>query len=64
VWTNRGGHWHQIPLGGTLTLSSGSTFRTRLFGTPLRETYRLQIRMAADADHMAGASTVVKVTIR
>jgi hypothetical protein len=64
VWTNRGGPWHRITLGGTLGLVGGSSFRTRLFGTPIRETYRLQIRMTADAGHLAGASAVVKVTIR
>jgi hypothetical protein len=64
IWTNRGGAWHRLTLGGTVSLVRGSTFATRRFGTPARETYELQVRMAASAAYLAGASALVKVTVR
>jgi photosystem II stability/assembly factor-like uncharacterized protein len=64
VWTDRGGKWHKIALGGDLRLAGGTSFSTRLFGTPIRESYHLQIRMDADAGHLAGRSRIVQVTIR
>jgi len=64
IWTNRGGAWHRLKLGGTVSLVGGSTFTTRRFGTPKRETYKLQVRMAAGAGSLAGASALVKVTVR
>ena len=64
IWTNRGGAWHRLTLGGTVSLARGSTFATRRFGTPARETYELQVRMAANAAYLAGASALVKVTVR
>ena len=63
VWTNRGGRWHQCAIGGTVRLSGGSTFQTRLFGTPKRESYQLQIRIAADSLHLAAVSPTVQVTV-
>ncbi len=64
IWTNRGGTWHRCGIGGTVRLSSGSTFKTRLFGTPKRESYQLQVRRAADTLHLAAMSALVKVTIK
>jgi len=64
VWTNRGGAWHKCTTGGTVQLSGGSTFRTRLFGTPKRESYLLQVRISADRLHLAAVSLLVRVAIR
>ena len=64
VWTNRGGKWHRCATGGRVRLSSRSTFKTRLFGTPNRESYMLQVRMAADRRHLAAVSSLVRVAIR
>jgi hypothetical protein len=64
VWTNRGGAWHKCTTGGTVQLNGGSTFRTRLFGTPKRESYMLQVRISADRLHLAAVSLLVRVAIR
>jgi photosystem II stability/assembly factor-like uncharacterized protein len=64
IWTNRGGAWHKLTLGGAVSLVQGSTFATRRFGTPARETYELQVRMAANAAYLAGTSALVKVTVK
>ena len=64
IWTDRGGPWHKLTLGGTVSLAHGSTFATRRFGTPKRESYELQVRIAADADHLSSASARVTVTVR
>ena len=64
IWTNRGGSWHKLRLGGAVSLVGGSTFATRRFGTPARESYELQVRMTANAAYLAGASTLVKVTVK
>jgi hypothetical protein len=64
VWTNRGGKWHRCATGGRVRLSSRSTFKTRLFGTPNSESYMLQVRMAADRLHLAAVSSLVRVAIR
>ena len=64
IWTNRGGHWHRLALGGTVSLVNGSTYATRRFGTPKRETYKLQVRMAANSAYLAGVSAQVTVTVR
>jgi photosystem II stability/assembly factor-like uncharacterized protein len=64
IWTNRGGTWHKLTLGGSVALVRGSTFATRRFGTPGRESYELQVRIAADANHLSGASSRVSVTVK
>jgi hypothetical protein len=69
VWTDRVanhrlGKWHRISLGGIVRLVNGQTFTTRLFGTPVRETYHLQIRIPADKRHLAGRSALITVTVR
>ena len=63
IWTNRGGTWHKCATGGRVRLGSRSTFKTRLFGTPNRESYQLQVRMAADRRHLAAVSSLVSVAI-
>jgi photosystem II stability/assembly factor-like uncharacterized protein len=64
IWTNRGGTWHQVASGGGVALVHGSSFATRLFGTPVKESYKLQVRMAASAKYLAATSALVKVTIK
>ncbi len=64
IWTNRGGRWHQCAIGGTAALTNGSTFQTRLFGTPQRQTYLMQVRLAATRLHLAAVSAQVQVTIK
>ena len=64
IWTGRGGRWHRIASGGVVKLSHGSSFATRRFGTPVRQSYDLQVRLAANASHLAAKSALVKVTIR
>jgi photosystem II stability/assembly factor-like uncharacterized protein len=69
VWTDRAanhklGPWHRVSLGGLVSLVQGRTFTTRAFGTPVRETYHLKIRMAGDAQHLVGWSARITVTVR
>ena len=64
IWTNRGGSWHRLKLGGTVSLVHGSAYATRKFGTPARETYKLQVRMAASAAYLAAVSPQVTVTVK
>jgi photosystem II stability/assembly factor-like uncharacterized protein len=69
VWTDRVGDrrlgsWHRIRLGWLVLLTDGSTFVTRAFGTPVRETYHLKIRMPGDSEHLPGWSARITVTVR
>jgi photosystem II stability/assembly factor-like uncharacterized protein len=69
VWTDRAGNhklgsWHRISQGGYVDLVKGTTFTTRSFGTPVRETYHLKILMRADTGHLNGWSPVITVTVR
>ena len=69
VWSDRVGDrrlgaWHRIRIGWRVPLTDGRTFVTRTFGTPLRETYHLKIRMAGDGQHLAGWSPRITVTVR
>lgn len=64
LWTDRGGAWHRIGLGGSVLVSSSGVWTSRRFGTPIAETYHLQARIAATARHAAGRSPVVTVTVR
>lgn len=64
VWTDRGGQWHRVADGGVVALVGGSSFATRLFGTPLRQGYHLQVRLGATSAHLAAVSLSVRVTIR
>ena len=51
-------------MGGYVNLASGTTFTTRRFGTPVRETYHLKILMRADSRHVSGWSPRITVTVR
>jgi photosystem II stability/assembly factor-like uncharacterized protein len=62
--TDRGGAWHKIDLGGTVKLSDGGVWRSRRFGTPIRETYRLRAHIKATTRHDDAWSPIVTVTIR
>jgi len=64
IWTDRGGAWHQVAKGGVVALVGGSSFATRLFGTPVRQGYHLQVRLGANSAHLAAVSVRVRVTIR
>jgi photosystem II stability/assembly factor-like uncharacterized protein len=69
VWTDRAGNnrlgsWHRIPVGGYVDLVNGTTFTTRRFGAPVRETYHLKILMRADSRHLGGWSPRITVTVR
>ncbi|HJW75679.1 MAG TPA: hypothetical protein VJ787_08435, partial [Thermoleophilia bacterium] len=69
VWTDRAGEhklgpWHRVSAGGVAQLVDGRTFTTRTFGTPVRETYHLKIRMAGDARHLQGWSPRITVSVR
>jgi len=64
IWTDRGGAWHQVAKGGVVALVHGSSFATRLFGTPVRQGYHLQVRIGANSAHLAAVSVRVRVTIR
>ena len=64
IWTNRGGGWHKVSDGGVFTLSRGLTFTTRQFGTPLRESYDLQVRLPASGAYLAANSPLIHVTVR
>jgi hypothetical protein len=63
IWTDRGGSWHRVAIGGTVALSGGSSFRTRLFGTPVKETYHLQVRLAGSALLLPTVSAGVRVSV-
>jgi photosystem II stability/assembly factor-like uncharacterized protein len=68
VWTDRAGNhklgaWHRIGLGGYVKLTNGTTFITRKFGTPVRETYHLKVFMRADSQHVGGWSPRITVTV-
>jgi photosystem II stability/assembly factor-like uncharacterized protein len=64
IWTNRGGTWRQVIGGGLVALVRGTSFASRLFGTPKRESYKLQVRMAASTQYLATTSALVTVTVR
>ena len=69
VWTDRAGNrklgpWHRISQGAYVALVNGTTFTTRRFGTPVRETYHLKVLMRADAQHLGGWSPRITVTVR
>jgi hypothetical protein len=64
IWTNRGGGWHKVASGAVFTLAHGSSFTTRQFGTPLRESYELQVRLAGSSAYLAARSALSHVTVR
>ena len=64
LYTDRGGKWHQISLGGVVKLRDGTRWASRLFGTPKRETYHLRARVDATVRHGASWSLAVTVVVR
>lgn len=64
LYTDRGGSWHKLTLGGSVKVSSSGRWESRLFGTPSVETYHLKAHVAASWRHEAAWSPVVTVTIR
>jgi hypothetical protein len=64
LFTDRGGKWHQIDVGGVVKLRDGKRWVSRLFGTPVRETYRLKARILATTKHGASWSPVVTVVVK
>ena len=69
VWSDRAGNrklgaWHRISQGGYVNLANGTTFTTRRFGAPVRETYHLKILMRIDSQHLSGWSPRITVTVR
>jgi hypothetical protein len=63
IWTNRGGTWHRVALGGIIRLAGGTSYRTRLFGTPFKQTYSLQVRLAGNASFLPVVSATVRVRV-
>lgn len=64
LYTDRGGGWHRIDLGGVVKLRDGVRWVSRRFGTPKAETYHLKARMTATRRHGEAWSPVVTVRIR
>lgn len=64
LYTDRGGKWHQIGIGGVVKLRDGVRWTSRLFGTPVRETYHLRARIDATTRHGASWSPIVTVVVR
>lgn len=63
VYTDRGGRWHRIAIGGFVKLRNGLTFTSRAFGTPKVETYHLRAYLRADRFHAASWSATMTVTV-
>jgi hypothetical protein len=64
IWTNRGGGWHKVASGAVFALAGGTSFVSRQFGTPLRESYELQVRLPASGAYLAANSALIHVTVR
>lgn len=64
LYTDRGGGWHQIELGGVVKLADGTRWTSRAFGTPIRETYHLRARIDATSRHAMARSPVVTVVVK
>ena len=64
LYTDRGGKWHQIPIGGVVKLRDGTRWTSRLFGTPKRETYHLRARIDSTTRHGSSWSPIVTVVVR
>jgi len=63
-YTDRGGRWHKLSIGGAVKLRDGTRWISRLFGTPQREKYHLRAHMDATTRHGSAWSPVVTVTVR
>jgi hypothetical protein len=64
IYTNRGGSWHKLDIGGTVKIGTNGAWTSRRFGTPIRESYRLRAYVKATARHPEAWSSVATVTIR
>ena len=65
LYTDRGGKWHEIRIGGVVKLRDGTRWTSRLFGTPKRETYHLRARdRLATVRHGSSWSPIVTVVVR
>jgi photosystem II stability/assembly factor-like uncharacterized protein len=64
LYTDRGGKWHQIQIGGVVKLRDGTRWTSRLFGTPKRETYHLRARIESTKRHGSSWSAIVTVVVR
>jgi len=64
LYTDRGGTWRVVKIGGVVKLRDGIRWKSRLFGTPVRETYHLRAKIAATTRHGASQSPVVTVVVR
>lgn len=63
LYTDRGGKWHRITLGGVVRLRDGMRWVSRLFGTPVRERYHLRARIVSTTRHGSSWSTIVTVVV-
>ena len=64
LFTDRGGSWRPVSLQGSVKLKDGRTWRSRPFGTPKAETYRLRAHLPGTRAHAEAWSRTVTVTIR
>ena len=63
LFTDRGGRWRPVSLQGSVKLKDGRTWRSRPFGTPKAETYRLRAHLPGTRAHAEAWSRTVTVTI-
>lgn len=64
LFTDRGGKWRRVSLGGVVKLLDGTRWVSRQFGTPVRETYHLRATIQATSRHEAARSATVTVVVR
>ena len=64
LWTDRGGHWRKVTLGGNVKLVNGSSYRSRAFGCPVRETYHLRVKVGTTRRHASAQSALITVRVR
>ena len=63
LFTDRGGGWRPVSLQSSVKLKDGRTWKSRPFGTPKAETYRLRAHLPATRAHAEAWSRTVTVTI-
>ena len=63
LFTDRGGGWRPVSLQPSVALRDGGTWKSRAFGTPKAETYRLRAHLPGTAAHAEAWSRIVTVTI-
>jgi photosystem II stability/assembly factor-like uncharacterized protein len=64
LYTDRGGSWRPVSLGGSVSLRDGRTWASRQFGTPKAETYHLRARLRSTSTHGEAWSRIVTITVR